>query len=69
MKEVVAKAEQGNASSDAELEFARTFLAQMLAGPEWCREIMDEYLAFLNDDLLGTLKRLLTLLEPQEGNL
>jgi hypothetical protein len=65
---VVAEVEQGSGVSDAELAFAESFLARMQAGPSWCRDVVDEYLVFLENDLLGNLKTLLPLLEKQKDN-
>jgi hypothetical protein len=65
VRRATAKAEQGDHSNDAGLEFAHNFLMRMQAGPDWCREVVDEHVVFLRDDMLGSLKSLLPYLEEQ----
>jgi class 3 adenylate cyclase len=69
VRRAIAKAEQADSSNDASVEFAETFLTRMQSGPDWCRQVIDEYVSFLRDDLLGTLKLALPLLESQPEKL
>jgi len=34
-----------------------------LSGPQWCRDVMDEYLRFVKEDLLGSLKDAVAVIE------
>lgn len=65
-KRAVSKAEGEVALNDAELKFAKAFLARMRVGPDRCQDVVDEYLAFLKDAMLKAVKRLLTLPESQD---
>lgn len=39
------------------------FDSVFLSGPPWCREVMAEYLRFIKDELLGSLKGVVAVME------
>jgi len=65
-KKVIAKAEGAGQRQNSDLGFAKLFLSKMESGPDWCQDVIKEYLRYIKDDLLGTLKKLLSALELAE---
>lgn len=63
VKGVIAQAQGEVSPTPDSIAFAHAFLDRMLAGPEWCRAVMDQYLRFLREDLLYTLENLVPVLE------
>ncbi len=68
VKATIAKVEQKEAEDSARLRFIKAFIEKMESGPEWCQKVIDDYASFVMEDLLGTLKQILPLLEKQAPN-
>ncbi len=61
-KGAIGRAESGSGvEADAELAFR--LVRELQSGPQWAREVLEEYLGFVKDDLLGTLKNVVGHLE------
>jgi class 3 adenylate cyclase len=56
-------AEGRRSPSDERIRFVMSFLKNMEAGPDWCREVLDEYTHFLREGLLGSLKGVVPILK------
>jgi class 3 adenylate cyclase len=65
-KQAVEKAEGLKPTADDRMQFAEQLLARMANGPEWCREVINDYLKFVKNDLLGNLKAIVSFLENYE---
>jgi len=62
-KRVMARAEGESSMTDEEFGFARRFQEGMHSGPDWCSDVMEQYLSFVRNDLLGNLKSVIPILE------
>jgi len=62
-KEAVALAEGRKPPPSTEPNFMHAFLQYMLLGPDWSRETGEELARFVSEGLLGTLKKMIDLLE------
>jgi class 3 adenylate cyclase len=66
-KQLVARVEGAGSVNAASMAFAIGVMDRMMNGPEWCRTVVDDYMRFVRDELLGTLKRLIPILEGSVG--
>ena len=64
-KAAVAKAEAENGPDGIEIDFARQLLVRMEHGPPWARETITQYVQFLREDMLASLKESLQALEER----
>jgi class 3 adenylate cyclase len=62
-KKAIARAEGHEPGPNAELQFAKRFLANMETGPEWCREVTAQHTRFIRENMLSFLKTLVPVLE------
>ncbi|MDQ3687947.1 MAG: hypothetical protein M3430_20410 [Acidobacteriota bacterium] len=62
-KVVIDVAEGRRPTASERFKFATRFLKNMEAGPDWCREVLDEYTQFLREGLLNSLKGVVPILE------
>lgn len=64
-KKAIAQAEGRYVAPEMEESnaFVERFFGNMLAGPAWCREAVEEAVRFVEKDLLGTVKELLPAME------
>lgn len=62
-KKAISAVESEASKSDETIDFTRRLLKNMQGGPDWCREVLNEYTRFITEDLLGTLKSLVPILE------
>jgi class 3 adenylate cyclase len=67
-KKVIDKAEGKHPVSAVRLKFTERVLAEMLTGPEWCRDVQTSLSDFSRDGLLGNLKRLVPILEKHKND-
>ena len=65
-KRAIHRVETESEESDENLDFTRRLLKNMEGGPEWCREVLNDYTRFVTESLLGTLKRVVPMLEELE---
>jgi len=65
----IQKAEGQGLVDDARLAFSKSLHDGMMAGPEWSREVAAHYTQFIKEELLGSLKAVLRVLErtPEEA--
>jgi len=61
-KEAIAKTE-GTCTLTDEDSFSMQFLRNMMSGPKWCRDVISKEIQFLRDDFLGSLKKVVPILE------
>ena len=62
-KKAIHKAEGEAKIPEMKQRFAEAYIHEMLKGPQWCHDIMMEFARFTNEELLGSLKKLLPFLE------
>lgn len=62
-KEAIAEAESDNSSEDLKDTFGYKLVVRMACGPKWCRDVESEYVRYLREDLMGSLKAALPFLE------
>jgi class 3 adenylate cyclase len=55
----IKKAEQGGDANEPSLKHVTEFINSMLNGPAWCREVIQEEARFIDQDLKGSLKKLI----------
>jgi len=67
-KRAIAYAQVESRGDESKVEFALKFMEKFGSGPEWCRETLKSYLEFVRNDLLGTLKKAVRMLESQPSN-
>jgi class 3 adenylate cyclase len=66
-EEAIAKAEATGEDAHHGFSFAQRILARLTAGPCWCRDVIDEYLRFVRDDLMGSLRDAMDGLRSMKG--
>ena len=62
-KAAIKAVEGEKVHSEASFEFAKRFLASMQAGPEWCAEVVNQYLTFVREQMFEPLKQIVPILE------
>jgi len=62
-KKAICKAEGEAKIPEMKQKYAEVYVNKMLKGPQWCSDIMMEFARFTEEELLGSLKKLLPLLE------
>jgi class 3 adenylate cyclase len=62
-KLAIKKAEGERPADDARFTFSKSLLDGMTTGPEWSRKVAGEYVRFIREDLLGSLKAVLRAME------
>ena len=62
-KEAIRKAEGESKIPEMKQKYAEAYVHNMLKGPQWCHDIMTEFARFTEEELLGSLKKLLPFLE------
>lgn len=62
-KGAILKAEGKRETPKMKQKYTEVYVHKMLKGPQWCHEVMTEFSRFTEEDLLGTLKKLLPFLE------
>jgi len=61
------KLAEGSLPPPAEdVEFTQRFIRPFLSGPPWAQEVLNEYAAFIRDDLLGNLKKVVAVLDEHQ---
>ncbi len=63
VKKAIREAEGEAKIPEMKQRCAEVYVHKMLKGPQWCRDIMVEFAQFTDEKLLGSLKKLLPLLE------
>jgi class 3 adenylate cyclase len=66
-KKVIDRAEGKRPASTMHVKFTERVLAEMLAGPDWCRDVQTSLSEFSRESLLGSLKRLVPILENHQN--
>jgi class 3 adenylate cyclase len=57
---------EGRATPEnSNIEFINRFLINIQSSPDWCHTVINEYIRFLQEDLFGTLKKGISLLEQK----
>ena len=56
---------EGNGSTDVNAEVALGFVRELHSGPQWARGVVEEYTRFVEEDLVGTLKKVVKSLEAR----
>ena len=54
-----------NPDSSKKIEHIPEFIELMKAGPDWCQEVIDLEVKFIREELLGSLKKVMDLLEKK----
>ena len=62
-KKVIAEAEKPATIKDEPDPIIRTFMEDLLSGPEWTQEVLRDYFQFFHQDVLGILKKIVSVLE------
>jgi hypothetical protein len=62
-KDAIDKAEGRKPYPEEDVKFGTLFVKNMMAGPDWCQEVLDDTLQFCKDELLGSLKSVIPILE------
>ena len=62
-KEAIRNAEVGAKIPEMKKRYNEAYVCEMLKGPQWCHDIMTEFARFTEEELLGSLKKLLPVLE------
>lgn len=65
-KSAIASAERPCDPSDPTLEFSHRLVSTMMAGPEWSRRVMTDYMKFLRFEMLEPLKSITRILEEDK---
>ena len=65
---VIKKAESHLPYGQKDTYFASDFLARMNAGPDWCKDVTNELLRFTKEEMLDTLKEVLSVLKGHEDH-
>ena len=65
---VIKEAEGYLPVSQKSTGFAANFLARMNAGPDWCKDVTNELLRFEKEEMLDTLKKILSELKGHEDH-
>ncbi|SRR6266496_1044785 len=66
-KEAINSVESESIELDRSSLFSERFLENIAAGPDWGHEVVDEYAGFVREGLLGSLKKLVHILEESTG--
>jgi class 3 adenylate cyclase len=61
----INKAEQGGDPNEASLKRVTAFVNSMMNGPAWCKEVIREEARFIEQDLKGSLKKVLEVLKKK----
>lgn len=62
-QEIITSVKDDHVLNDSGYRFAAKFLAKMQSGPDWSREVMNEYVSFIRTDLLEPLESVVDVLE------
>lgn len=65
---VIKKAESHLPDSQKDTDFSANFLARMNAGPDWCKDVINELLRFVKEEMLDTLKKVLSSLKGYKND-
>ena len=65
---VIKKAESHLPDSQKDTDFSANFLARMNAGPDWCKDVTNELLRFTKEEMLDTLKKVLSSLKGYKND-
>jgi class 3 adenylate cyclase len=65
-KDAINAVESESAEPDRSSHFTERFLENIKAGPDWGHEVVDEYTRFIKEQLLGSLKELVPILEKSK---
>ena len=63
VKKTISLVEGESDEPSETMAFTKRFLNNMREGPEWCRSVEVEYGRYLEEDLLGSLKKVVPILE------
>lgn len=64
VKKVIAETKDTKQVFDKNSDFVKRFLENMMEGPEeWCREVIDEYIRYIKEDMFVALRKVVPLLE------
>lgn len=66
-KELIKNVESGNPDMKR-MDFATKVVLEMTNGPDWCREVQKTLDRFRRESLLGSLKRIIPILEEEVSN-
>jgi len=67
-RKVIKKAESFQHDSQKDIDFSANFLALMNAGPYWCKDVTNELLRFAKEEMLDTLKTILSALNGHRND-
>ncbi len=62
----IKKAEQDGDPNEASLKRVTVFVNSMLNGPAWCKEVIEEEARFIEQDLKGSLKKVIEVLKESK---
>ena len=62
-KRAIANADNPDSEQTESVTIARTLIEELQTGPEWTNQVLEEYVVYLRDDMLGSIKKLVKYLE------
>jgi hypothetical protein len=65
-KNAIDKAEGRSDSPPKHIKFTAKIVEEMSTGPDWAKEVSMTYQKFVKDDILGTLKKIVPMLEKEK---
>ncbi len=68
-KKTIADIESPKTTSAESVIVAQQLVAHLQTGPQWAREVLEDYTEFLQEDMLGTIKKLVIELEEAKETL
>lgn len=67
-KKTILKAESYRPEDENATGIVAHFIAQMETGPDWCKEVVNDLLRFIREDLLGTLKETISMIKEYDDH-
>ena len=62
-KRAIANAENPDREETESVNIARMLIEELQAGPRWTNQVLEDYVVYLRDDMLGSLKKLVQCFE------
>ena len=66
-RKAIAATKGQNEKFDARRIFVSKFLSNLYAGPQWCQETMAEQSRFIQEELIGNIEKLISIIESSDS--